>query len=106
MKIGKTYGAKDDFVEPRYDHPKFQAAFKELNELLVREFDNNQLLEFVIERAEDRIDPAAYNRVLWEGLKGARAYPSPPKFATVQRMGTRSRGGAEKRKIHNEAVRQ
>lgn len=47
VKIGKTYGAKEDFVEPRYDHPKFQAAFKELNELLVREFDNNPMMEFV-----------------------------------------------------------
>jgi hypothetical protein len=47
VKIGKTYGAKDDFVEPRYDHPRFQAAFKELNELLVREFDNNPQMEFV-----------------------------------------------------------
>ena len=36
VKIGKTYGAKEDFVEPRYDHPRFQSAFKELNELLVR----------------------------------------------------------------------
>jgi len=47
VKIGKTYGAKTDFVEPRYDHPKFQSAFKELNQLLVAEFDNNPLMEFV-----------------------------------------------------------
>src|SRR5258705_10189795 len=47
VKIGKTYGSKDDFVEPRYDHPKFQLAFKEVNELLVREFDDNPLMEFV-----------------------------------------------------------
>src|SRR4026208_630353 len=47
VEIGTTYGVKDDFVEPRYDHPRFQAAFKELNELLVREFDQNPLLEFV-----------------------------------------------------------
>jgi hypothetical protein len=47
VKIGKTYGAKSDFVEPRYDHPKFQSAFKELNELLVHEFDDNPLMEFV-----------------------------------------------------------
>ncbi|PWT92659.1 MAG: hypothetical protein C5B55_05915, partial [Blastocatellia bacterium] len=47
VKIGKTYGAKANFVEPRYDHPKFQTAFKELNELLVREFDSNPLMEFV-----------------------------------------------------------
>ena len=47
VKIGKTYGSRDDFVEPRYDHPKFQAAFKEINELLAREFDDNPLLEYV-----------------------------------------------------------
>ncbi len=47
VKIGKTYGANYDFVEPRYDHPKFQSAFRELNELLAREFDNNPLMEFV-----------------------------------------------------------
>jgi hypothetical protein len=47
VKIGKTYGAKADFVEPRYDHPKFQAAFRELNELLVAEFDREPLMEFV-----------------------------------------------------------
>jgi len=47
VKIGKTYGAKEEFVEPRYDHPKFQSAFRELNELLVHEFDNNSLMEFV-----------------------------------------------------------
>ncbi|HTG94676.1 MAG TPA: twin-arginine translocation signal domain-containing protein, partial [Pyrinomonadaceae bacterium] len=26
VKIGKTYGSKADFVEPRYDHPKFHSA--------------------------------------------------------------------------------
>ncbi len=30
IKIGKTYGSSDQFVEPRYDHPAFQSAFKEL----------------------------------------------------------------------------
>ena len=47
VKIGKTYGSKHDFVEPRYDHPVLQSAFKELNELLVAEFDGNPLMEFV-----------------------------------------------------------
>jgi hypothetical protein len=47
VKIGKTYGSTSDFVEPRYDHPRFQTAFKELNELLAREFDSNPLMEFV-----------------------------------------------------------
>jgi len=47
VKIGKTYGAKADFVEPRYDDPRFQAAFRELNELLVAEFDHDRVMEFV-----------------------------------------------------------
>jgi len=47
VKIGRTYGAHADFVEPRYDHPRFQSAFKELNELLAREFDNKPLMEFI-----------------------------------------------------------
>jgi len=47
VKIGKTYGRSDDFVEPRYDNPAFQSAFREVNELLVREFDDNPLMEFV-----------------------------------------------------------
>ena len=34
-------------VEPRYDHPEFRRAFRELNELLAAEFDADPLLEFV-----------------------------------------------------------
>ena len=47
VKIGKTYESSYEFVEPRYDHPAFQSAFRELNELLVAEFDSNPLMEFV-----------------------------------------------------------
>ena len=47
VKVGKTYGSEFQFVEPRYDHPAFQTAFRELNELLVSEFDGNPLMEFV-----------------------------------------------------------
>ncbi len=36
-----------DFFEPRYDHPEFQTAFRELNELLAAEFDSNPLIEFM-----------------------------------------------------------
>lgn len=48
VKIGRipSYGGFD-FVEPRYDHPVFQGAFKELNELLAAEFDDNPLMEYV-----------------------------------------------------------
>jgi hypothetical protein len=47
IKIGRTYGSSDQFVEPRYDHPAFQNAFRELNELLASEFDSNPLMEYV-----------------------------------------------------------
>ena len=36
-----------DCMEPRYDHPEFQKAFRELNELLAAEFDGNALIEFM-----------------------------------------------------------
>jgi len=35
------------FVEPRYDHPEFRAAFRELNELLAARFDGDPLVEFM-----------------------------------------------------------
>jgi hypothetical protein len=35
------------FVEPRYDHPAFQRAFRELNELLAAKFDGDPLLEWM-----------------------------------------------------------
>jgi hypothetical protein len=34
-------------VEPRYDHPEFQRAFRELNGLLAAELDGNPLVEFM-----------------------------------------------------------
>jgi hypothetical protein len=48
VKIGKTYGSSAEFVEPRYDHPAFQSAFRELNELLVAEFDGHPLLDLMM----------------------------------------------------------
>ena len=35
------------FLEPRYDNPFFQDAFRELNELLAAEFDGSPLVEYV-----------------------------------------------------------
>jgi len=35
------------FVEPRYDHPEFQRAFRELNALLAARFDGDALVEFM-----------------------------------------------------------
>jgi hypothetical protein len=48
-KIGKygDDGQPFDAIEPRYDHPGFQKAFRELNELLAAEFDANPLVEWM-----------------------------------------------------------
>ncbi len=45
-RLGRGYG-ETEFREPRYDHPEFQRAFRELVELLAAEFDANPLIEFV-----------------------------------------------------------
>ena len=47
VNIGKGRGSDFDFHEPRYDHPEFQKAFRELNELLAAEFDNDPLFEYM-----------------------------------------------------------
>jgi len=53
VKIGRMRGKRTDkkqnwdYVEPRYDHPEFQKAFRELNELLAAEFDDNPLVEYM-----------------------------------------------------------
>jgi hypothetical protein len=41
-KLGET-----EFIEPRYDHPEFQKAFAELNDLLSARFDGDPLVEWV-----------------------------------------------------------
>jgi hypothetical protein len=47
VKIGRQE-RNDSFemIEPRYDHPEFQKAFRELTELLAARFDGNPLMEF------------------------------------------------------------
>jgi hypothetical protein len=48
VKIGKIpEHGNSEYLEPRYDHPEFQKAFAELNNLLVAEFDGNPLIEWV-----------------------------------------------------------
>lgn len=48
VKIGRIPGhGNSEYVEPRYDHPEFQKAFAELNDLLIAEFDGNPLIEWV-----------------------------------------------------------
>lgn len=36
-----------EYREPRYDHPEFQRAFAELNDLLAAEFEGNPLIEWM-----------------------------------------------------------
>jgi hypothetical protein len=47
VKIGKLPQDSTEYVEPRYDHPEFQKAFRDLNDLLAAEFDGNPQVEFV-----------------------------------------------------------
>jgi hypothetical protein len=47
VKIGKLKRGDVEFVEPRYDHPAFQSAFRELNALLAARFDDDPLMEYV-----------------------------------------------------------
>ncbi|HMI50700.1 MAG TPA: hypothetical protein VK525_04260 [Candidatus Saccharimonadales bacterium] len=48
VKIGKIPKHPEaQYLEPRYDHPEFQKAFTELNELLAARFDGDPLLEWV-----------------------------------------------------------
>lgn len=62
-------------VEPRYDHPEFQRAFRELNGLLAAELDGNPLVEFK--------DLMMYG--FW-GEGHTSDYPSPfPDYLTAER---------------------
>ncbi len=47
VSIGTRRGSDFAYREPRYDHPEFLKAFRELNELLAAEFDSNPLVEFM-----------------------------------------------------------
>jgi hypothetical protein len=46
VTIRSRSGRGPERVEPRYDHPAFQAAFRELNDLLAAELDADPLVEF------------------------------------------------------------
>jgi hypothetical protein len=46
VTIRRPVPGSPDRVEPRYDHPEFQRAFRELNELLAAELDADPLVEF------------------------------------------------------------
>ncbi len=74
-RIEERSSSRFDFYEPRYDHPEFQKAFRDLNDLLAAEFDGNPHLEFM--------DLMMYG--FWgEGHTGGR--PSPfPDYVTAER---------------------
>lgn len=66
------------FREPRYDHPEFQEAFRDLVELLAAEFDQNPLIEW--------IDLMQYG--FW-GESHTGGLPSPfPDYLTAERTMT------------------
>ena len=75
-KIGRIPNKGDaQWVEPRYDHPEFQKAFAELNNLLAAEFDGNPLIEWV--------DVMQYG--FW-GEGHTSNYPNPfPDYSTAER---------------------
>ncbi len=47
VNIGRLDGRGPEYREPRYDHPEFLKAFRELNELLAAEFDGGPQVEFM-----------------------------------------------------------
>src|SRR2546423_14900057 len=48
VKIGRIPSHGDaEYTEPRYDHPEFQKAFAELNDLLAQQFEGNLLVEWM-----------------------------------------------------------
>ncbi|MCE5271488.1 hypothetical protein LLH00_09430 [bacterium] len=47
VPIGPYPGRGDQMFEPRYDHPEFIKAFRELNELLAARFDSSGEVEFI-----------------------------------------------------------
>jgi hypothetical protein len=76
VKIGRIPGkGAAEYREPRYDHPEFQKAFAELNDLLAAEFEGNPLLEWM--------DLMQYG--FW-GEGHTSDYPNPlPDYATAER---------------------
>ena len=76
VNIGRIPQKGDaQYREPRYDHPEFQKAFSELNELLAAEFDGNPLIEWM--------DLMQYG--FW-GEGHTSDYPNPfPDYPTAER---------------------
>src|ERR1700745_3407939 len=76
VAIGRIPGKEPaEYREPRYDHPEFQKAFAELNELLAARFEGNPLIEWM--------DLMQYG--FW-GEGHTSNYPSPfPNYLTAER---------------------
>ncbi|HZP17958.1 MAG TPA: hypothetical protein VFB00_08340 [Terriglobales bacterium] len=76
VKIGRIPGRGEaEYLEPRYDHPEFQKAFRELNDLLAAQFDGNPLVEWV--------DVMQYG--FW-GEGHTSHFPNPfPDYSTAER---------------------
>ena len=55
VKIGRIPKEGGEFREPRYDHPEFQRAFAELNDLLAAQFEGDP---------SDRVDGPDAVRIL------------------------------------------
>ena len=75
VKIGRIPKEGGEFREPRYDHPEFQRAFAELNDLLAAQFEGDPLIEWM--------DLMQYG--FW-GEGHTSNYPSPfPDFLTAEK---------------------
>jgi len=76
VDIGRIPGKGDGpYREPRYDHPEFQKAFAELDDLLAAEFEGNPLIEWM--------DLMQYG--FW-GEGHTSDYPNPfPDYVTAER---------------------
>jgi hypothetical protein len=75
VKIGRMPHAEGEFREPRYDHPKFQKAFAELNDLLAARFEGDPIIEWM--------DLMQYG--FW-GEGHTSDYPSPfPDYLTAEK---------------------
>jgi len=76
VEIGTIPGkSSGKYREPRYDHPEFQKAFAELNDLLAARFEGNPLIEWV--------DLMQYG--FW-GEGHTSNYPNPfPDYPTAER---------------------
>jgi hypothetical protein len=76
VKIGRIPGqGGGEYREPQYDHPEFQKAFFELNDLLAAQFEGNPLIEWM--------DLMQYG--FW-GEGHTSDFPSPfPDYPTAER---------------------